>query len=116
MIIMIFIRVLPRTEDGPDEPEGLNMHFISQCLCVFIVILANSCYNFPKLHAALQNCVLSGHDILRIVAGVHPCEMEALDMGDKSPKKREKKKKAVEKVTVHPATAAEVLSIKKPKK
>ena len=37
-------------------------------------------------------------------------------MGDKSPKKREKKKKAAEKVTVQPTTASEVISIKKPKK
>ncbi len=37
-------------------------------------------------------------------------------MGDKSPKKREKKKKKVEKVTVQPTIETEKVSIKKPKK
>ncbi len=41
---------------------------------------------------------------------------EVFDMGDKSPKKREKRKKKVEKATVLPTIVTEKGSIKKPKK
>lgn len=36
-----------------------------------------------------------------------------IDMGDKSPKKREKKKKTVKKVTAHPTIQTEIVSEKK---